>query len=49
MSDAGRAFGTKGNKVSEVCSGKRKTSGTYNGNPVTYEIITYEDYSKLIR
>lgn len=49
MSDAGRAFGTKGNKVSEVCSGKRKTSGVHNGNPVTYEIITYEKYSKLIR
>lgn len=49
MSDAGRTFGTKGNKVSEVCSGKRKTSGTYKGNPVTYEVITYENYSKLTR
>lgn len=49
MSEAAKMFNTKGNKVSEVCSGKRKTSGRCNGHPVIYQIISYDEYEKLTR
>ena len=48
FSEGGRALGTKGNKICEVCSGKRKSSGKYNGNPIYWKEISYEYYENFI-
>lgn len=45
-SEGGRILGTRGGKVAEVCNGKRKSSGKYNGHPIFWKQITYEEYLK---
>lgn len=43
-SEAGKVFKTQPGKISEVCNGIRKSSGKYNGHPIYWEQITYEEY-----
>lgn len=39
QSEAGRVYNVQGGKISEVCSGKRKSAGKFNGHPLKWEII----------
>lgn len=37
MSEGAKKFNTTVSKISEVCSGKRRSSGKYNGNPILWK------------